>query len=232
MPTPEASRHSGKAKRAKAKPVRASDPFRALAETLWAWRVDFAQHWADRKWGLDLRTRPFREQVIEWLEVRHFFEYANELRSSLGGLTSEIVNFYTSIERGELEDDRARDEAIQIVEGSAKQLAERVMEMQKRCRTVRQPVPNPPARWKQKDVPILDADHQRIRLRTGANWIHLTSTQTKMLAVLFGANGGWVKGRTISDHPHKTRKSMPKPVHAIIETSRADGYRIRALLPQ
>jgi hypothetical protein len=85
------------------------------------------------KW-LSLHVDPYREQVIEWLEVRHFFECANELQSRLGGLRGEIVDLSTECERGKWEDERARDEAIQIVEDSAKQLAERILEMQYRCR--------------------------------------------------------------------------------------------------
>jgi hypothetical protein len=135
-----AKRNSGNTKRGKTRPVTASDPFRALAETLWAWRPTFSKEPLARltnKW-LSLHADPYGEQIIEWLEMRHFFAYAKELQSKLSGLRSEIVDFYTAYEGGKFDDERVRDEAIQIIENSAKQLAKRILEIQCRCRKASQ----------------------------------------------------------------------------------------------
>ena len=73
-------------------------------------------------------------------------------------------------------------------------------------------------------------DKQKLRISVNGTWHNVTETQTRMLAVLFEADGAWVGGKTIGGRPDKTRKAMPKPVAAAIETHRAYGYRIPSLL--
>ena len=77
--------------------------------------------------------------------------------------------------------------------------------------------------------PNLKADLDKVRLRVyvAGNCHELTEAQTKMLSVLFEANGAWVGGKTIGSEPHKTRKAMPPAVARIIQTNKAKGYRIR-----
>ena len=81
-------------------------------------------------------------------------------------------------------------------------------------------------RWSQ-DTPGLSLDKDKMRIQVSGKWYELTSAQTKMLAVLFKAEGTWVAGKNIGGRPDKTRQSMPKPVARIIETDKAKGYRIR-----
>ena len=70
-------------------------------------------------------------------------------------------------------------------------------------------------------------DENRACVSIGGKRHDLTDAQKNMIAVLWKAKGAWVPGKTVGARPDKLRKKMPPPVARIIETDRAQGYRIR-----
>lgn len=98
---------------------------------------------------------------------------------------------------------------------------------------VKMDAPAPPLPVLPPAGPKVELDAERLRVRIGKKWHDVTVAQKDMLAVLFKAKGEWVGGKTFGAdaRPDKTRNSMKRPVAKMIQTNKAQGYRIPALLP-
>jgi len=98
----------------------------------------------------------------------------------------------------------------------------------------KQPTPTtPPPVTPPKRRPELDEPHQRVRVN--GKWYDLTDEQTRLLSLLFEAEGSWIQGRQLSEgRPDKIIKAMRKPVQKIIESRKGTGYgyRLPAFLPE
>jgi hypothetical protein len=78
--------------------------------------------------------------------------------------------------------------------------------------------------------PAIDKKAQRVRVK--GKWVDVTPAGMNMLTILFAAKGKWVAGKTIGDHASTTRKRLPLSVRNLVQTDKAQGFRIAALLPK
>lgn len=104
--------------------------FLSLYNTLQNFQVDASgtkDDWWLRGYDILLQTAQNRDFAVRWLEWNKSHDYAKGFKDKFNILYADVQNFYKRLSDGELDDYETLNEASQIIESSAKQLAEDVM---------------------------------------------------------------------------------------------------------
>lgn len=113
--------------------------FGELVNALMSWRVDTSGDqknlWMHKDNLRLLMSNSGLYTVVEWLEYHKDPNYAREFESKFQNLYKNVDDFYDKLVQGKLNEERERDERIQLLEDEAQQLAQHVSNAQCLCLT-------------------------------------------------------------------------------------------------